>query len=169
MKYSTLFALSVSLFMAGGSAAEAWEWTPWGLEHGTTPPPGAFLGGTEQVTGENRTRQLWICQIEDTIGIHPGKVVEGYCNIGYDSKERKYGSYRVLTNVAAAHWVHASNGEVPNGAFEGGREPERTLYVCRGPYNNGVHPGKIVDHACNIPWGGGEPHLSNYEVLIVDR
>jgi Protein of unknown function (DUF3421) len=161
-----LFVLSITF----AGPAMAWTWTPWSEAQGHTMPPGAFIGGTEQVAGENRTRQLFVCQIEDGLkGVHPGKVVEGRCNIGYDSKEVRYSTYRALTGVVQSHWVPGNNGSFPPNAFEGGREPNRTLFVCRGPYMNGVHPGKIVDRACNIPWGGREPHLQNYEVLVGDK
>ncbi len=160
----------VTALLSTAQSANAWQWTPWSQAQGDTMPPGSFIGGTEQVIGENRTRQLFVCQVEGgPPGIHPGKVVEGRCNIGYDSKEKEYSTYRVLTGVKRAHWVPGSNGSFPSDAFEGGREPGRTLFVCRGSYRNGTHPGKIVDQACNIPWGGGEPHLQNYEVLVVDE
>jgi DM9 repeat len=166
-------ALSISVSPFSIDAANAWNWVPWGIEHGGTLPPNSFIGGSETVLNSGgRVRQLYICQIEDGLkGVHPGKVVEGYCNIGYDSKELKYGAYRVLTDVdpTKVKWIPASNGNVPAGAFEGGQEPRRVLYICRGSYKNGVNPGKVVDNACNIPWGGGEPHLQNYEVLVIGR
>jgi hypothetical protein len=169
-KFSLFGALAVSALIGlYSTSAKAWYWLPWGTENGG-PPAGAFIGGSEIVLNSTRLRQLYICQIEDaSIGTHPGKVVEGYCNVGYDSKERKYGAYRVLVDVnpSAVRWIGQSNGSVPPGAFEGGREPARILYVCRGHYNNGVHPGKVVDSACNIPWGGLEPHLQTYEVLVI--
>lgn len=63
-------------------------------------------------------------------------------------------------------WVKASNGEVPPGAFVGGQEPGRKLYVCRAEYKGGVYPGKVVGKNCNIGWGGKEITVNTYEVLV---
>ncbi len=57
-------------------------------------------------------------------------------------------------------------GKVPTNAVKGGQEPGRILYVCRGNFRNGLHPGKIVDGRCNIGWGGKEHLLANFEVLV---
>lgn len=70
---------------------------------------------------------------------------------------------------ADLHWVRAQGGEVPPGAIIGGWEPGRTLYVCRGWYRRGMHPGKIVGSNCNIGWGGSEVLLYHYEVLVGDN
>ncbi len=70
---------------------------------------------------------------------------------------------------AGLHWVAARGGEVPGGAIIGGWEPGRTLYVCRGWYRGGMHPGKIVGSNCNIGWGGDEVLLDPYEVLVGDN
>lgn len=62
-------------------------------------------------------------------------------------------------------WVPATGGAVPANAIIGGQEPGRTLPICRGAYNNGVHPGKVVAGKCNIGWGGREIELRQFEVL----
>jgi hypothetical protein len=67
------------------------------------------------------------------------------------------------------HWVDARGGDVPYGAIVGGSETGRTLYVCRGWYNNGLHPGKVVGSNCNIGWGGDEVLLDRYQVLVGDQ
>lgn len=63
----------------------------------------------------------------------------------------------------ALRWV-AGPG-VPGNAVIGGQEPGRQLPVCRGAYQNGVHPGKVVAGRCNIGWGGREITLTSFEVL----
>ncbi len=65
-------------------------------------------------------------------------------------------------------WVDARGGEVPAGAIVGGWEQGRTLYVCRGVHEGGLHPGKVVGAYCNIGWGGTEVLTERYEVLIGD-
>ncbi len=64
-------------------------------------------------------------------------------------------------------WVTASGGNVPEGAVVGGEESSgQKLYICRGHYRDGTHPGKIVGANCNFGWGGKEISLPNYEVLV---
>jgi hypothetical protein len=44
-----------------------------------------------------------------------------------------------------------------------------TLYACRVPFNNGVHPGKTRygwNGACNIGWGGQEYSLQGGQALV---
>ena len=65
---------------------------------------------------------------------------------------------------AQLKWIKYS-GSIPANAVNGGQEPGRTLFVCRGAFNGGIHPGKLVDGRCNIGWGGGEHQLSSFEIL----
>jgi len=69
---------------------------------------------------------------------------------------------------ATYKWVPAANGAVPKGAFIGGQEKNRKLYVCRVRYKGGVHPGKVVGRNCNIGWGGKEITIPRYEVLVLE-
>jgi hypothetical protein len=63
-------------------------------------------------------------------------------------------------------WIPAAGGVVPQGAVIGGWYTGGPLFVCRAPYNGGIHPGKIVGANCNIGWGGREITLPSYEVLV---
>jgi hypothetical protein len=63
-------------------------------------------------------------------------------------------------------WVPAANGTVPANAIIGGNETGRTLPVCRARFNNGVHPGKVVDKNCNFGYGGKEVLAPQYDVLV---
>ena len=63
-------------------------------------------------------------------------------------------------------WVPAANGVVPPNAIIGGREPGRSLPVCRAIYNKGVHPGKVVGKNCNYGYGGKEVLAPQYDVLV---
>ena len=65
-------------------------------------------------------------------------------------------------------WSSARGGHVPDGAVIAGREADgQVLFICRAKYKGGVHPGKIRSEfkGCNIPWGGREQAISQYEVL----
>ncbi len=54
-------------------------------------------------------------------------------------------------------WIPIGVGQaIPVNAAVGGTEQGASLYVCRGDYKNGQHPGKVVKGNCNITWGGKE-------------
>jgi hypothetical protein len=67
-------------------------------------------------------------------------------------------------------WVDMVRGQpLPPGAVLGGNQPvpPYNLYVCRGEYQDGVHPGKIVAAGfCNISYDGDEVSLPTYQVLV---
>lgn len=68
----------------------------------------------------------------------------------------------------AVQWQAASNGRVPAGALEGGFEGADIFYICRARYRGGLHPGKLAPRfgGCNIPFGGREITVRQYEVLL---
>jgi len=74
-------------------------------------------------------------------------------------------------SIAQAEWVGSDGGHVPRGAVPAGREHPpggETLFVCRARFKNGMHPGKVragLD-GCNVPWGGREHTVRDYQVLI---
>jgi hypothetical protein len=121
-------------------------------------PANAFIGGSEG------SRKLAVCRAAYKDGTHPGKVVEGKCNIGWGGKEIVIGKFEVMTakGVKLA-WV---KGPSAKGMIIGGSETGRTLPVCRAAYKGGTHPGKVVAGKCNIGWGGKEIVLSTFEVLV---
>ncbi|HEX4046039.1 MAG TPA: DM9 repeat-containing protein [Gammaproteobacteria bacterium] len=66
-------------------------------------------------------------------------------------------------------WVDMVEGQpLPVDAVVGGSQPQpyATLYVCRGNYGGGIHPGKLYNGFCNISWGGSEISLAHYQVLV---
>ena len=72
-------------------------------------------------------------------------------------------------HYAAPHWVEMSEGDpLPGHTVIGGSQPHpaATLFVCRANYNEGVHPGKLLQGRCNIGWGGREISLDHYQVLV---
>jgi Protein of unknown function (DUF3421) len=69
----------------------------------------------------------------------------------------------------AGTWVPASGGAVPEGAVAWGHEANgEALFVCRAYLNGGLHPGKVRGEfgAANIPYGGQEVKVYEYEVLV---
>lgn len=125
-------------------------------------PPGAVIGGQEP------GRSLPICRAKLGKGVHPGKVVEQNCNFGFNGREITVPVYEVLVGDAkSVRWVAGIGGSAPADAYAGGEEPGRKLFICRAPYRNGVHPGKLVGKNCMIGWGGREIPGPKYEVLTV--
>ena len=123
-------------------------------------PRGVFIGGREP------GRTLPVCRAAFNKGVHPGKVVAGKCNIGWGGKERTFTSYQVLVASSKSFRWMKTTGRLPKGAYVGGKEPGRSLVICRAPLNKGVHPGKVVAGKCNIGWGGKEHTLRPFEALV---
>ncbi len=97
----------------------------------------------------------------------PGKSWRGYgkCNLGVGGKEVivPIGGY-----LQAAPEVYRWSKTVPTKRVKGGADPAvGDLYVCRGKYNGGWHPGRTWNGnaACNIGWGGAEYPVADMEHL----
>jgi hypothetical protein len=120
--------------------------------------------------GQQPSRKLYVCRASYNGGMHPGKLLydKGICYIGYGGQEHMLSEYDVLTGASAARWQTAIESRLPLGAFKGGQELGRNLYVCRASYKGGIFPGKLLydKGVCNITYGWEEFPLKNYEVLI---
>ncbi len=65
-------------------------------------------------------------------------------------------------------WIHASNGDIPSGALEGGRQSNgEVLYIGRAQYKGSLAIGKVYrsHRVLYVPFGGNEVPISQYEVL----
>lgn len=109
---------------------------------------------------------LIVCRAEYADGIHPGKLVDCSCNIGYGDLEIVSNNFEVLVSEKDYRWEQVSNCQLPAGSIHGGIEGERYLVVCRANYEGGLHPGKVVDCNCNIGFNGEEIQIADYEVLV---
>ncbi len=146
------------------SGARAQQGIGWVAGKGAAMPKGAVVGGKEP------GRTLFVCRAPHNGGIHPGKVVAGKCNIGYGGKEIVSTKFQVMVNRGARiGWVAPRAGKVPPNAYIGGKEPGRTLFVCRAPHSGGIHPGKVVAGKCNIGYGGKEIVSTKFQVMIVAK
>lgn len=139
----------------------AYKWTK---ATGGNIPDGAKPNGHEA-----DGTPLWTARAEYSGGIHPGKVrpAFGAANIPYGGKEIKVNPYEVL--MQEGRWVKASDGKVPLGAVVAGYEANgEPLFVARAKYEGGLHQGKVrlAFGAANIPWGGKEVKVKDYEVLV---
>lgn len=109
--------------------------------------------------------ELYVCRGYYKGGVHPGKLYQGRCNIGWGGDEIVLNRYEVLVSRLPFHWVTASHGNVPRSAIQTGYQQDGPLYTCRVWYNDGLHLGKVVNGNCNIGWGGKEITIPVYEVL----
>lgn len=105
----------------------------------------------------------------------PGKVIRsrGVCHVSYGGKEYKHCDYQVLTNPHRCDfkWISASNGHVPSGAVQGGKQTNgEPLYVGRTKYKRSLITGKVhPSHGVvYIAFDGNEIAIKDYEVLCID-
>jgi hypothetical protein len=169
VRRSTVACFVVSLGAATGPSAQAQGGPPPGSD-GVDPvfsvrwvrpseakPDQLVRGGYES------SHMLPICHGPYKGGTHPGKVVANRCNIGYGGKEVTLTDYEVL--AGGAYWAGPNPGLA--GAFVGGQEQGRSLYVCLAKHNDGVHPGKVVAGKCNFGYGGKELTENKFDVLYI--
>ncbi|MCA0920725.1 DUF3421 domain-containing protein [Pseudooceanicola nanhaiensis] len=163
MHFTKTLAALACLLSAGTAQADPFSNGP---GQGGSIPRGAFEAGWEA-----NGAWLYSCVTEHNGGWHPGKIRPGFsgCNFGYGGRELTASHYRVLTGTY--NWLNMSNtpGSIPGAAVPIGYEADgRTLYVCRGEYKGGWHPGKIRAgfSGCSIGYGGREIEVKSYDVLI---
>lgn len=82
------FALALPLM---ANAKDGVEWRPW---NGRLPA-GAILAGVD----DNGRIQLYICRARHINGVHPGKLREGRCHIGWGGDEIVLRHFEVLAST----------------------------------------------------------------------
>ena len=150
-----------------GLAVPSTAQAEWIGSDGGHVPRGAVRAGREHAPGGEA---LFICRARFKNGIHPGKVRRGLggCNVPWGGRENTVRSYEVLVGRGFG-WRRARDGNIPLDAVLIGRENGRDmLFTCRANFKNGRHPGKVRPGlgGCNIPWGGREHTVREYQVLI---
>jgi hypothetical protein len=113
------------------------------------------------VGGQEGGTTLYLCRAAASDGIHPGKLVGGKCNIGWNGEELSLDRYELLVNTrpesAGAYVQRWSAPGAGVTAYAGGMlasAGNAALRICRGGYNGGIHPGKEWQGKCYIGWGG---------------
>lgn len=129
---------------------------------GYPPPQDAVIGGNEP----GRPMPIYVCHASYRTGVHPGKLIDGSCNISWGGREVRLPQYQVLVSRFPLNWVPARYGELPPNAIEGGFENGHPLFVCQAMYNGGMHVGKVIGSSCDIGWGGREVPVPYYNVLV---
>lgn len=152
------FAVNVEVSFGGDgyyTSKQNYRWVPFrgGI------PAYAVAGGVES------GRILYVCQAFNKGSMHPGKIVDGRCNITYAGQEIQKTNFNILVG-RNVHWESVYGGRIPRNAVVGGSEPGRVLYICQANFGGGVHPGKVVSGNCNIGYGGNEVTNTKYRVLV---
>lgn len=135
------------------------HWLP--MHFGDPLPRHVVRGGSQPYP----PARLYVCRGFYNGGVHPGKLFQGHCNIGWGGNEIVLNQYEVLTSRCPLRWISASHGYVPLNAIRTGYQHDGPLYTCRVWYRGGLHPGKVVNGNCNIGWGGQEISIPVYEIL----
>lgn len=141
---------------------------------------------SDVVTGgnENDVAPAYICRggISEHVGNSPGGAPGWFsssdrvgCKIPYGGRGVAVPDFEFLVTS----WTNASGGSVPFNAVPGGYDTPakpgtlgQPLYYCRGsdPSNGvlGLQLGKVRPgfDGCLVPYGGGEHHISSYQVLV---
>lgn len=132
------------------------------MMQGQPLPPDAVVGGFQPVPRAT----LFVCRANYNGGLHPGKLYDGRCNIGWGGDEVSLPQYQVLVSRSRLHWIPSSDGRLPPNAIQAGYQQDGPLYVCQARYRGGMHTGKIYGQNCNIGWGGKEILIPYYNVLV---
>lgn len=109
----------------------------------------------------------YVCRAEYQSGLHPGRIVDGQCIIGWGGDEVSFDNFEILIeNDADIEWV-SWDGYAPSNAFVGGSEYGNDLLVCQVDYKGGIYHGKVVNGNCNFGLKGVEVVVeSGFRVLI---
>lgn len=162
-KYYTAMEKSGAFRALGnGAPANPARWVK--VNKGGRIPSGAISGGSEP--GRSR---LYVCRSNYKGNWASGKVVAGYCNIGFYGKERRQSTYDVL--VGDSRRVSWTSSRSKSKAMYVGKEGGKNVYVCRVGYKGGTHPGKIAPNgSCYIGYGGKERKFSSgFQTMNVNR
>ncbi|MFT5487054.1 MAG: hypothetical protein ACI9JL_000826 [Paracoccaceae bacterium] len=161
-KYVTAMEASRAFRALGnGAPVNPARWVK--VNRGGRIPSGAISGGSEP--GRSR---LYVCRSKYKGNWASGKVVAGYCNIGFYGKEHRQSTYDVLVGTSSR--VGWTNGNTRSAMYVG-KEKGKNVYVCRVRYKGGTHPGKIAPNKnCYIGYGGKERGFkSGYQTMTVNR
>jgi hypothetical protein len=135
------------------------------------PGIGAIIGGPGNAPEPGSP--MYICRGQVQGSVTPGKWVKGNCNVAFGGKEVVLTQYQIAYGDA----LWQPYGNTTYGLLRTGTDSDGTpLFSCRVHYNPGFpqgdqgnQPGKLLNGACRIPYGGGELVIGPpFEVLSVD-
>jgi hypothetical protein len=127
---------------------------------------------TNSVTAINETLMRWLPGSSYTVTVQLASTLYG--NLGTP----------VSATIGSPRFKWATPADPPptcpptagtwtwTGGWENSNGVTRDLPVCRGHYNGGIHPGKLLTDGCHFGWGGAEIILGDqnyYDTLIVEK
>ncbi len=126
-------------------------------------PRGGYEGGYDVTFAA----PLGVCRMRHEGGVHPGKLFDGKCNIGYGHTEIVSEEYDFLVALRDAFWHMPPTGDTDlSEALTGGREANgQPLKLCVARHRtgwggfasyHGYHPGKYVFGTCNFGFADQE-------------
>ena len=129
------------------------SWVP---GNGAAIPPNAVVAGNENGS------PLYACRFRDKKNwVMLGKVVGEGCNYGL-GKENVSKQFEVL--VGGGSWRQPTSSFA--GALDAGPDYDGSpRYLCRAPYQGGVHPGRLLNSGCYISYSGKAFSVTEYEVF----
>lgn len=135
-------------------------------------PKDTVNGGWDAHNGE----PLFVGRVHHGGSLIVGKVHPSHrcIYVPFGGGEHKYHQYEVLVNPGnrvKLEWIHRKNGNVPNGAVQGGRDSGgEVYYVGRHSHDGDTLPGKVhPSHQClYVSWGGKEISKKEYNVLVAE-
>ncbi|KAI0331881.1 hypothetical protein GY45DRAFT_1321683 [Cubamyces sp. BRFM 1775] len=141
----------------------------------STPFPAQQAGQPVAYDADGRTA-VYIGSALFEKSVHPCKIVPAFSpppRVGYGGREVEHrGRYDLLPfDPTTMEWVPTSHGQIPYGRrpVEGGYEENgQKLYHALATVNGVKVPGKAGTHihgGANVPFGGREHAVENYEIL----
>jgi hypothetical protein len=144
---------------AAPAAADPLSWTK-----GAVPANAVLAAGTKE-------QPMHICRLPmPDKSVHPGKVVNGNCYVGFGGKEIKAAlkDAEVLGSSAPVGWADVKGGKVPASALSAGTANGVTMHFCRAKHE-GKTPvaGKEYKGNCYYGYGGKELKAAEFQVMGV--
>ncbi len=160
-KLKPVLAVAVSFGMmavVGEAAADE----PLSWSKGAVPANAVLAAGPNE-------QPMHICRLPmvDKI-LHPGKLVNGNCYVGYAGKEIKGAltAAEVLGSSAPVGWADVKDGKVPAGALSAGVAGDVTMHFCRAKHEGkSFHAGKEWRGNCYYGYGGKEIKTAEFQVM----
>jgi hypothetical protein len=132
-------------------------------------PLRAVIGGVDS-NGE----KIYVGRVKHEGALLPGKIVPSHkvCYFAHGGAEKGAEKCQVLVKNKCCDltWVEAGDGQIPNGALQGGMSKDKEpLYIGRTLIDGATAIGMILPSrgTCSAPYGGDEVCQPKYEVLVV--
>lgn len=62
-------------------------------------------------------------------------------------------------------WINVTNGQIPTNALDFDIGDRKKIQICRAVFQQGTHPGTVVNGGCRITYGGDVLIIPDYQIL----